>query len=273
MSAHPFLVRVPPQVPDGTYLVLPDMQIPYHDRTAVSKVLDFANWLKPDGILCVGDEADAPEVSRWHRGLEGEYRGTFESGLRKTYDVLHSFSQVAPMHLMRSNHTSTRIQNYLAKYAPALAGTSWNDYPRIMGFGQEPLLEGRTQPLDVTWYPAIWEFAPGWALAHGDEGGMSRIPGSTAMNLAKKIGVSVVCGHTHRAGLQHHTYGFAGRVGNVLYGLEVGNLMDIRKASYLKTGGGDWQQAFAVLSIVDRKVYPELVMFHGGNFIYQGQMW
>lgn len=267
-------MEVPAQVEDGTYLVLPDMQIPFHDKRAVAKVLAFCEWLKPDGILCVGDEADAPEVSRWHRGMAGEYQDTFEDGLRSTYDVLHAFSGIAPMHLMRSNHTSTRIQNYLRTYAPALAGTSWNDYCRIMGFnGHTPLLQGRTQPLRVSWYPAIWEFAPGWTLAHGDEGGMSRIPGSTAMNLAKKIGASVICGHTHRAGLQHHTYGYAGRVGSVLYGLEVGNLMDIRKASYLKTGGGDWQQAFAVLSIVDREVFPELVMFRDKRFIFQGQVW
>lgn len=259
-------------LPDGVYLVLPDLQIPFHDRKAVAKVLDFARALCPDGILCVGDEADAPEVSRWERGRAGEYAGTFEQGLIDTHKIIADFCEVAPMHIVRSNHTSTRIANYLKQYAPALATLSVLQYDKLMGFNghRSALTDDR---LAVTWHPEMWEFAPGWVLAHGDEGSMSRIPGSTAMNLAKKIGASVVCGHTHRAGIQHHTTGYGGRITNHLYGVEVGHLMG-KKVSYLKTGTGDWQQAFAVLHIEGRKVYPQLVMINKqGNFMFDGVLW
>lgn len=255
---------------DGTYLVLPDMQIPYHDKRAVAKVLDFAGKASIDGILCVGDEADAPEISRWEKGRAKEYAGTFEQGLIETHDVLASFSDIAPMHIVRSNHTSTRVTNYLARYAPALSNMSVLQYDRLMGFnGHKSALTGDS--LDVTWHPHMWEFAKGWVLAHGDEGSLSRVPGSTALALAKRIGASVVCGHTHRAGLQHHTSGYVGKVTRSLWGMEVGHLMDPKAATYLKTGLGDWQQGFGMLHIDKGQTFPELVLFHAGSFHYGGR--
>lgn len=260
-------------VPDGTYLVLPDMQIPYHDKRAVAKVLTFAKHLAPTGILCVGDEADAPEVSRWTRGRAGEYAGTFEAGLVETHDVVRGFSEIAPMHIVRSNHTSTRIANYLGTHAPALSDLSVLQYDRLMGFnGHRSALTDVA--LNVTWHPQLWGFAPGWVLAHGDEGSLSRVPGSTAMGLARKIGASVVCGHTHRAGIQHSTQGFAGRVTRTLIGVEVGHLMDMRQVSYLKTGVGDWQQALGILTIERRRVFPQLALIDSrGHWIHHGRIW
>jgi hypothetical protein len=244
-----------------------------HDEVAVESVLRYAQMLQPDGILCVGDEADAAEISRWARGSADEFAGTFEAGLIATYDVLARFADIAPMHIMRSNHTSTRIGRYLS-FAPALSSLGVLDYPKLMGFnGNAPALTGRAKPLDVTWHPSMWEFAPGWVLAHGDEGSMSRIPGSTALNLAKRIGSSVICGHTHRAGVQHHTLGFSGQVKSTLFGVEVGHLMDPAKVSYLRTGLGDWAQAFATLRIYKGSVYPELTYIGPKSFQAQGALW
>lgn len=260
-------------LPDGVYMVLPDLQCPLHDEDAVAAVMTYAADAEPDGILCVGDEADATEISRWAKGTKDEFTGLLEAGLQSTYDVLAGFAAIAPMHVMRSNHTSTRLERYLAA-APALSALSCMSYPRIMGFnGHTPLLGGRTEPLRVTWYDRMWEFASGWVLAHGDEGNLSRIPGSTAMSLAKRIGASVVCGHTHRAGIQHSTAGFGGQITSSLYGVEVGHLMDVTKVSYLKTGLGDWQQAFGMLRIHRGVVYPELVMLGADGFMSQGEMW
>lgn len=261
---------------DGYYVVVPDMQVPYHDERALERVLKFLDWYRPDGLLCVGDEADAPEISRWEKGKKGEYAGTLLDGLASTFEVIEALTDAAGcgMHLMRSNHTSTRLINYIDRYAPALAGADWLTYDHIMGFNGKPsTLPGHEgESLRVTWHSDIWEFAPGWVLAHGDEGGLSRIPGQTALNLAKRVGASVVCGHTHRAALTHDTQGFAGTVKRVLYGLEVGHLMDTRKVSYLSTAG-NWHQGLGLLHIESGKVHPELVLigqekFHvwGGTF-------
>ncbi len=152
-------------LPDGDYVVVPDLQVPYHDKRTVDVFIEFLKDYQPDALLNVGDEADSPEPSRWNKGMAGEYAGTLEAGLTKAHDILDEMIVAAgdvPMHLMRSNHAD-RIDKYIKRYAPAMA-TSWNEYPRIMGYGQKPLLAGRDKPLRVVWHAKPWRFARGWTL-------------------------------------------------------------------------------------------------------------
>ena len=65
-------------------------------------------------------------------------------------------------------------------------------------------------------------------VSPGDEGNMSQHAGITALNLAKKWGKSVLCGHTHRLGMSAYAEGVGGHY-RALYGIEVGNLMDRKK--------------------------------------------
>lgn len=236
----------------GQWLVLPDLQIPYHNKSFLCRLTEWVlNETSFRGTLCVGDEADAPEISRWEKGRAGEYAGTLEQGLIQTQAVMRDFAALGPLHVMRSNHTSTRLTNYLGKYAPAMAGFGSLQYDRLMGYNEHRSTLNGAVVKGATWHPEMWSFARGWVLAHGDEGSLSRIAGSTALNLAKRIGASVLCGHTHRMGAQHHTTGFNGRVVNALSGVEVGHLMSTRDVSYLNTGMGDWQAGFGILHITE----------------------
>ena len=258
-------------LPDGDYVVVPDLQAPYHDKRTVEVFIEFLKDYQPDGLLNVGDEADSPEPSRWNKGLAGEYAGTLEAGLTKAHDILDEMivaSGDVPMHLMRSNHAD-RIDKYIKRYAPAM-DTSWNSYPRIMGYGQKPLLRGRDKVLRVVWHDKPWRFARGWTLLHGDEGGMIQSAGGTAMGLAKRTGTSVVCGHTHRAGIQHHNLGVGGKFTSQFTGMEVGNMMNMKEASYLGLGAANWQQAFGVLNIRNGRVHPELVLITNRTFTVNG---
>lgn len=262
---------------DGTYFVAPDIQAPLHDKRTVNAMTDFIGEEGFDGILCVGDEADCSPISRWSRGTKDEFSGTLEAGLTSAYDVLRDLSDALgdkPFHVVRSNHTNTRLQNYLGQYAPALAEVSFLKYDRLMGLnGHAPLLKNREDPLPITWHARPWEFAKGWVLAHGDEGNLSRVPGSTALSLAKRLGKSVVCGHTHRAGIQHHNVGVDGKLSNSLIGVEAGHWMEIGKASYLKSGYADWQQAWVSLHISRGRVYPEVHLIRSKAFAYRGSVW
>jgi len=109
---------------------------------------------------------------------------------------------------------------------------------------------------------------------HGDEGNISQNGGTTALNLAKKTGKSVVCGHTHRMGLVHHTESFSGVPTRTLWGMEVGNLMDAKQASYLKAGISNWQQGFGILWVDGKTVVPQLVpIARDGSFFAEGKVW
>lgn len=244
-------------------VVLSDIQAPAHDVKAVHAVQQFVKDYDPDELYCVGDEADMPEPSRWNKGTFGEYAGTFQKGLDVTAKIMGDFREAIgdkPFHTMRSNH-GDRLRHYVSRYAPALSSLRSLDYETILGYREN----------DIIYHDRIWEFAPGWALAHGDEGNLIRTAGGTALSLARRTGLSIVCGHTHRQGQQHEHTGFNGKLTNTLYGVEVGHLMDLNKAGYLKTGGANWQKGFGILYIDKDKVTATNVPIHNRSFVVEGK--
>lgn len=251
---------------DKTIVVISDMQVPLHDAKAVKNVVSFVGDFGPDELVNVGDDADCTEVGSWKRGLACEYGGTFQDGLDATRAVHREFRRVLgdkPYHVSRSNHTD-RLQTYINRHAPALSPVRGLRLEDLLGYDE----------LGIIFHRKPFQIAPGWVCAHGDEGSLSRIAGRTAGLLAEKWGTSVVCGHSHRAGVSHKSYGYAGKVTSTVTGLETGHLMDLRKATYLGGGHADWQQAFSILYVRAGKVTPVLVPVHpGGKFIVEGKVY
>ena len=240
-------------------VVLSDLQIPYHDPVALKKVLAFIKWYRPNELWCVGDELDAPEPSRWNKGMAGEYAPTLQDSIDQTYNIMADFRDALgrnkPFIIQRSNHTD-RIQTYIRKYAPAFGSLESLKIEELLGYSS----------LGIQYLHRFKELLPGWVMAHGDEGRSVQVPGSTAMSLAKKLGKSVVCGHTHKLGLQHETTGLYGK-NRTVYGLEVGHLMDMKQASYLTSGIANWQQGIGILVEKNRKVTPYTVPLVDGDIL------
>lgn len=244
-------------------VVLSDIQAPSEDRQLVKAVQRFVKDYEPDQLFCVGDEADSPEPSRWNKGTAGEYAGTLQKGLDRTNEIMAGFRECLgdkPFHVQRSNH-GDRIRQYISRYAPALSSIRSLEYETLLGYDE----------LDIQYHHNIYKFAPGWAMAHGDEGSLLRTAGGTALSLAKRTGVSIVCGHTHRQGVQHEHTGFNGSLSGKLFGVEVGHMMDLKKASYLKSGAANWQAGFGILYVDGAKVTPTVVPVHGRSFTVEGQ--
>ena len=237
-----------------------DLQVPYHHKGAVSALSKFIRAYKPDDVVCVGDEIDMPQVSRWNKGMAGEYAGKLAADRDETVRTLEAL-QIH--HVMRSNH-GDRLQNYLKQYAPGLADDPDLQYRRYMRYDE----------LGITFHEEMYEYAPGWLLAHGDEGSLSSIAGTTAAKLARRSGKSVTCGHTHRAGIQPESQAHNGKFVRTLYGKEIGCLMNLKQAAYLKTGGANWQLAFGVSYVDGRKVTPQVVFMRpDGSFIFERRLW
>jgi predicted phosphodiesterase len=238
-------------------VVLSDLQIPYQDNKAVNNVIEFIADYKPDELWCVGDELDAPEPSRWNKGMAGEYAGTLQKGIDMTTEIISEFKKALgkkPFYMQRSNHTD-RIDTYIRKNAPAFSSLKALEIEELLGY----------KKLGVTYLHQMHELLPGWVMAHGDEGVLNRVPGGTALSLAKRFGKSVVCGHTHRTGLQHDTVGMYGKT-STLWGLEVGHMMDMKQATYLKSGTANWQQGIGILVQDNRnKVIPYAVPIVNGE--------
>ena len=58
-------------LPDGDYVVVPDLQAPYHDKRTVNVFVEFLKDYQPDGLLNVGDEADSPRTFTVEQGPGG----------------------------------------------------------------------------------------------------------------------------------------------------------------------------------------------------------
>lgn len=248
------------------YVVVSDLQVPYHNVKAVRSVCNFiADW-QPDQLLNVGDDTDSPEPSRWNKGMAGEYAGTLQKNLDLTHEVHAQFRAALgkdkPYHVMRSNH-GDRVQTYVRRYAPALTPLRSLHIEALLGY----------EELGITFHRRLFEFSPGWVLAHGDEGGLNASVGGTAMGLVRRLGKSVICGHTHKLGMQHDNRGFGGRV-DYLFGIEAGHLMDMKKAHYLQTGSANWTSGFVTLQIDGRDVYPTMhTVKPDGSFVAYGRLY
>jgi hypothetical protein len=239
--------------------VLSDLQTPYEDKRAVSAVATWISDILPDKVACVGDVLDAPQISRWTKGRAGEHAGDLAKDRDHAVEVLRDLRVTD---LSRSNHDD-RLSKYISENAPGLAGLPELEIEEFMGLND----------LGITFHKKPHAVAPGWLLMHGDEGTLSRVAGMTALGLARRTGRSVSCGHTHRAALTNDNLGFGGKITAQRWGLEVGHLMDVKKAGYMKAGITNWQQSVGALVIDGRDVYPFLLPIVNGKLHWEGKVY
>lgn len=246
-------------------VVISDTQMPYEDKRAVRNIINFIGDYEPDEVIQIGDLVDYPAPSRWTAGTRYEFAGgvirdseyaktNFMAPLRAVYD--------GPLKILKGNHDE-RPEKYLEKNAPALAADDvhyrFESLLDFDGFGAE---------LAEPYYP----FAPGWVAIHGHESpGLNQVAGRTAAMKAKKAGVSLVMGHTHRLAVSPESHGFGGKL-KTIYGFEVGHLMDVRKAGYLKNGPANWQRGFGLFYAGKYAATPHAIPVEDdGSFVVEGE--
>lgn len=251
-----------------TIVVMPDVQAPLHDVVLVDKFIHFLADYDPDELAQVGDFTDSTEISRWVRGKKEEYAGDLQAGFDASRQILADIRTVfdGRFRIVRSNHDD-RLEAYLYGCAP---GLNLRDLrlERQVGFDEYGVEFVRDSVIELVKDTLV--------MAHGDEGSLSPQAGKTAFGLAKnKFGVSVICGHTHRAGITSESYGYNGEVKRVLTGMEVGHFMDMKQAHYLAKRGGaaNWQQAFGIVDVIHGKTFYRPVYVNDGEFSVDGELY
>ena len=246
-------------------LVIPDMHYPDTDMRLFGAVLGAIKEVKPDRIIQIGDLMDYPQPSRWTKGTRYEFEGSvFADSEKAVKNVIEPLRKVfdGPIGVHEGNH-DLRPRAYLEKYAPALAETEKFNFENLLRF----------EEFGIERLPDFNKVAPGWITTHGHLGGirLSQIAGNTPLNAAKKMGVSIVMGHSHRAGIGHYTVGYAGS-GSTVTGMEVGHILNPKKVTYLKGATGNWQQALGWLTIDGQHVTPQLIPVSKGKFSIEGRV-
>jgi hypothetical protein len=246
-------------------MVVPDLQVPLHDPGFVNSLVGVANYLKPNGLLFIGDLTDSTEVGRWVKGRAGEYSGQLQQAFDATAEIVARFRRAVgdscEIILQDSNHDS-RTQEYISANAPALSSLRSLNLSSLIG------LDGNS----VSYVQGPYEFLPGCVSVHGHERAYSSIPGKYGLDSVVKYGGNVVYGHTHTPLLVTTAIGTGDNRVN-RWAMNVGHGMDMSKASYLKDGYATWAQAFGLVHHDGTHAYPELIMAMDGKFMLDGEIW
>ncbi|WP_035800355.1 hypothetical protein [Kitasatospora mediocidica] len=247
---------------DQTIMIWPDTQIPEQDNKAVAGLISFVKDYQPSMIVDIGDWMDFSPPSRWSKGTAAEYDTSLTRDLQKAHEIQSRVRAVfdGPWKRHLGNH-DLRVLDAVKRYSPWLHG--------FEGISYEFML--KHDEFSIETLPTFHDVAPGWISTHGHKGvSINPRPAGTAMGLVKKTGKSVVCGHTHRAALEPWDTGYNGRTRR-LWAMEVGNVMDMKRASYLGLGAANWQQAFGLLHVTGRHVRPEVIYIENGRFTVEGK--
>lgn len=248
-----------------TTMVVPDLQVPLHDAEFVQKLIDVADYLKPDALAFVGDLTDSTEAGRWVKGAAGEYAGQLQAAFDQTAEIVSKFRRaVGPsceMTIVNSNHDE-RLRKYVAENAPALSSLRSLDFARLTGLDEA----------GVQLIAGPYHLTPDTVIVHGHERASSSVPGKYGLDRARDYGANVIYGHTHTPVLVTSAVGVGeSRVNR--WGMNVGHGMDMTKAGYLKDGYATWGQAFGIVDWDGAQSHPQLVVAVNGTFSFCGEIW
>ena len=228
-----------------TWVVLNDIQLPFHDRPALANVLNFIDDLKPYGVILNGDIVDCYEISDFEKNPLSE--ASLEQEVALAQRLMARLVKAKRKVWIGGNHED-RWRRYIWKNAPLLTRLKGHDFPSIFGlkqYGFEWLEYGQLFKLGKLY------------VTHGN------LISNAARRTLRKYGASVMVGHTHRLDIEYHR-----DLGGVHAGYENGCLCTL-SMEYDKFP--DWQQGFSVVHVDDRTGFynvQQIPILDGGVFYY-----
>ncbi len=239
-----------------TYLICPDIHIPYHDETFIKLIIKIIKEINPDGFVSLGDFLDCFQISSYDKDPARKNFLVEDIDLANKIftDISRHLKSGASIHLICGNHEN-RLFKWVAKHAKELHGLV-PDWPELMQ------IKLRNKTTDKKWY---WHSYNKWdsckigdcVLLHGFYFNQH----ATATNLAK-YRCSTISGHTHRAGIiydGHH------------YAVSLGHGSNEKLTAHQPTPTG-WSQALALLHVDSHgKTFVDLLRVHNGRTVINGK--
>ena len=239
-------------------VIVPDLQIPGHDRKAVASLATFIEQYQPDRVVCVGDLIDMPQISQWTKGTAGEHTRDLHRHRNMAKDVIDMLRINV---ISRANHED-RLFKSISSRLPGLMDLPELQIEEFLGLNERGIVYAK-EP---------YKLAPNWYLMHGDEGTQSSKSGMTGAALSQRIGASVAIGHTHKLGLVPTSHMVGSKIHRIDWGFEVGCILDFKWAGfkYMK-GLANWQTGFGLLHVDGSTVTPTPVPIQNRSFVVEGE--
>lgn len=217
------------------WIIIPDMQVPYHDKASVAAVEAYMAAHRWDGYLNLGDFMDIFELSKYVAdkpgAIKGDLQEAFAEGNRildRHVELTRAQNRKARMVLLQGNHEYRCVD--FAQRHPGLQLQL--DVERNL----------RLRERGIEWHES-WEKGEPLKLGHAHFLHGRFIGQNHAAKMANAYGVSIYYGHTHDVMLHPRT-----ALGNDTT-IEAGSLGCLCEydQKYLRGAPTNWQQAFGTL--------------------------
>lgn len=231
---------------DLKWMISSDQQIPYHDPRAIDLWFKVMKWFKPDVIDYLGDTDDQACYSRFTEGRPLEFLQAHKDGdgntilplakaeakgAREFYKQTRRMNKNAELFTALGNH-DVRVFDYFEKKMPEYL----EDITPNALWGLDDLGYGYIHygDLPAHRYGDIY-------VHHGVA--ISQNSGESVRKDVENFGVSIIRGHSHRAGSFFKTFEIEDRR---LRGWEIGHMADEKCEGMGYTNMHNWQKGFMV---------------------------
>jgi predicted phosphodiesterase len=236
-----------------TWVVLNDLQIPFHDKPVLDLVLNFVNYLQPHGVVLNGDVVDCYDISAYTR--DPLHRANLNTEVKLAGQLMSRLAKCTKERWWLGGNHEDRLRRYVWQNAPQLGLLPDTTFPSLFkiaehGFQWKPwggsVKLGR---LIVTHGFVVRVHSAYSAKAHFD-----------------RLGSSVIVGHTHRLGVYYNTNSSGTHAS-----FENGCLCKLTGLGYSQFP--NWQQGFSVVhvgeggffNVVPVPILNRKVFFYGGE--------
>lgn len=184
-----------------TWLILNDIQFPFHDARVLTLVEDFARDLKPHGIILNGDVVDCYEISDFDKNPLTQ--ATLDQEAELAIGLMARLAKIAKECWWLGGNHEDRLRRFLWKHAASFKLLGRRATIDAMGVLDFPTLF-RVVENGFRWKPYGGSVDLGKLMVtHG----MMVRSQSAASGRAhyERFGTSVLIGHTHRLGVYYRT--------------------------------------------------------------------
>lgn len=250
---------------DLKWMISSDQQFPYQDDKMIELWFKVMDWFKPDVVDYLGDTDDQACYSKYTEGRSAEFLKMHkdENGdmivplmqheaklSREFYEKTRKKLPKAQLFSALGNH-DIRIFDYVDAKLP--------DY--VEAVTPEALWKLDSLGYDYIYYNELPKHRFGDMHVHHGVA-ISQNAGESAKKDVENFGVSIMRGHSHRAGSMFQTYELRnGGKGEILRGYEIGHMADEKSSGMAYTNVHNWQKAFAIAHI-ENGVYPHIQIIH-----------
>jgi predicted phosphodiesterase len=172
------------------WVILNDIQIPFHDEPVLDLVTSFVKTLKPHGVILNGDIVDAYQLSEFSK--DPVEKSDIAQEQRIARRLMESLAGVTKERWWLGGNHEDRLRRYVWNHAPKFGGLEELTFPSLFHLGEHGFK---------------WKEYGGYLhlgklmVTHGSL--VSKHSGQTGRAHMEKYGTSILVGHTHRLGVYY----------------------------------------------------------------------